>query len=225
MARPWMPLYVSDYLADTGHLSTIEHGAYLLLIMHYWQNGNLPSQDEKLARIARMSAKEWERSRDTLASLFGDGWTHKRIDEELAKAEEMLSKRRQAGKAGASVRYSKGIANAKHVPKQTHSLTQGQLQSQDYQIDARSGAEFSFSGQVVRLSAKDFAQWKNAYSELDLLAELTARDAWLASDSASDDDRKRWFLSTSKYLANRNAEARTKRRASDDDTAIYRGVL
>lgn len=69
--------------------------------------------------------------------------------------------------------------------------------------------KYGFEGNVIRLTEKDFKQWQRAYSRLDLLAELTARDAWLSAD-ASAVDRKRWFISTSKYLANRNAEAKAK---------------
>ncbi len=118
-APAWMPLYIADYLADTGHLSTIEHGAYVLLIMHYWQHKGLPSE-EKIARIARMTAKEWAGSRDTLASLFGPGWMHKRVDHELMVAEQIADKRstagRTAGLASAAARQRNVRPNSNDSP-------------------------------------------------------------------------------------------------------------
>jgi hypothetical protein len=98
----------------------------------------------------------------------------------------------------------------------------------EVRADARD-AEFGFLGAVVRLKVKDFAQWQSAYSNLDLKAELVARDAWLAGE-ATDEDRRKWFITTSKYLANRNAEAKVRggglsaiERTCPPE--IYRGVL
>lgn len=83
MSRPWMPLYVADYLADTAHLSAAESGAYLHLIMHYWQKGGLPTDAKHLARIAKMTPDEWEEHCSSIAAFFDDDWRHKRIDREL----------------------------------------------------------------------------------------------------------------------------------------------
>ena len=96
MSRPWMPLYIADYLADTLHLSAAESGAYLFLIMHYWEHGRLPDNEVALARIARLTPREWAKYGSTLAAFFGDGWTHKRVDDELAKSEDISNKRRSA---------------------------------------------------------------------------------------------------------------------------------
>jgi uncharacterized protein YdaU (DUF1376 family) len=106
--RPWMPLYVGDYLADTRRLTTLQHGIYLLLIMDYWSTGGLPSDEAQLAQIAGVSQKQWECNRNAIAPLFQSGWRHKRIDEELAKAAEVSGKR----KASAEKRWSKSNANA-----------------------------------------------------------------------------------------------------------------
>lgn len=70
--------------------------------------------------------------------------------------------------------------------------------------------DYAFDGKACHLTPADFKAWALAYSSLDLRAEMTARDAYLASEQATDMDRKNWFISTSKYLANRNMEARAK---------------
>ena len=104
-ALPWMPLYIADYLADTGHLSTVEHGAYMLLIMHYWQHEGLPDDERRLARIARLSPDEWQDVRDSLADLFDDGWKHGRIDRELQRTTEKIGAKSKAGLAGSEKRW------------------------------------------------------------------------------------------------------------------------
>jgi uncharacterized protein YdaU (DUF1376 family) len=217
-----MPFYISDYLGDTGHLSTVEHGAYILLIMHYWSHGGLPADEPTIARITRMTARQWSQSRDRLRSLFGDDWRHKRIDKELAKAIE----KSQVNSANAKRRHSERSADA----ERTH--TQLQPQSEEEKIIPASAGDdasretsenivvespqaetgkYVFDGGIIKLRQKHFDEWTRAFVNLDLRSELTARDAWLGSDRASEKDRRNWFISTSKYLANRNLEARTKR--------------
>ena len=87
---PYMQFYVGDYLADTSHLSTTEHGAYLLLIFAYWRNGGpLPNDDERLARIAGLSLSEWEVAANTIKAFFiveGVELIHNRIEKDLCAA-------------------------------------------------------------------------------------------------------------------------------------------
>ena len=100
MKRPWMPLYVGDYLGDTGHLTTAQHGAYLLLMMHYWRKGELPDDDVQLSKITKLPLRTWCDYRPVLQNFFHDGWKHKRIDMELERMMRVSEKRAIAGKKG-----------------------------------------------------------------------------------------------------------------------------
>lgn len=97
----WMPLYIGDYLADTGRLTTLGHGAYMLILMDYWRNGAPPDDDSALAAIARVDRKIWDRElRSVIRSFFklgDDGLLHqKRLDTERAHAIDLSEKRRVA---------------------------------------------------------------------------------------------------------------------------------
>jgi len=88
--RPFMPLFVGDYLGDTRELTRSEHGGYLLLLMEYWiRGGPLPDDDRVLQRITLCDrASTWQRLRRKLQHFFticGGKWQHKRADFELAK--------------------------------------------------------------------------------------------------------------------------------------------
>ena len=115
---PWMPLYVRDYLADTTHLRTVEHGAYLLLIMHYWQHGGLPAEDARLCRIVKMRPCHWTEIRPVLEQLFSPGFrSHKRIDHELQHAAAIKEKARQAARKRWSKQppWNHATASSKHM--------------------------------------------------------------------------------------------------------------
>jgi len=110
-ALPYIQLYVADYLADTAHLNAAQHGAYLLLIMNYWQRGKpLDNRNERLANVARMSNEEWQQNRDDIAEFFvinGDEWSHPRIDADLAAVGAKSTKNSEAGKASAAAKKAK----------------------------------------------------------------------------------------------------------------------
>jgi len=118
--KPWMPLYIGDYLRKTTHLDATGSGAYLHLIMHYWDHGSLPDDDRELARIAKLTTWQYKKLRKILVGFFQPGWRHKRIEEELQRFEAISEKRSRAGVIGAATRQ----ANAKRLLKPGHTQSQ-----------------------------------------------------------------------------------------------------
>jgi len=153
MSRPWMPLYIGDYLKDTGHLTTLQHGAYLLLIMHYWQHGGLPESASGKARVTRLSGRQWSSNCQALAKLFLPDWKHKRIDAELEKYRVISEKRALAGFKGGS--SSRGRTNVERfglqaIAKQTGTQSHKNITSTEY-VAAKGSSEEAVAAAIERI--------------------------------------------------------------------------
>jgi uncharacterized protein YdaU (DUF1376 family) len=123
-ADHWMRFNVGDYLADTMHLSALQHGIYILLIMHYFKRGTLPEDEASLARISHMALPRWRRQAEPVLALFRreDGtWKHRRIDAERAKMRLNGSETH----ASVSPNPDRGASSQAHVPKPKLKLVKG----------------------------------------------------------------------------------------------------
>ena len=123
--RPFMQLYVSDFVGDTLQLSTEQIGAYMLVLMAMWNaGGRLPDDDAKLARVARLSPRRWRAISADLLRFFereAGEIGHKRLTKELHKAQIKSEARAVAGARGGAATALKtkahGAANADALPR------------------------------------------------------------------------------------------------------------
>ncbi|MEI7111430.1 DUF1376 domain-containing protein [Serratia sp. TMDUHS_CL] len=162
-ALPYMQFYVADYLADTMHLSTEEHGAYLLLIFNYWQTGK-PLPKNRLAGIARLSNDRWTDVERSLNEFFiddGNTWIHQRIERDLLTVKGAQSQRSEAGKISAQKRAQK---KAKENQSQSNDRSTG-----------------------VERDGNDRSTNKDPDKDKDLKDKTTLLDRAGANDSKADD--------------------------------------
>lgn len=101
---PSMPMFWDAYLADTTHLSTEEHGAYLLLLAAMWRrNGWVPDDDRDNARILGLTVAKWKRTKARLEPflLFEDGQiSQKNLLKIWENTQEKIDKNRENGAKG-----------------------------------------------------------------------------------------------------------------------------
>lgn len=123
-----MQLYVADYLGDTRHLTTEQHGAYLLILMTMWRhNGTLAADAKTLSRVACLTMKRWRLMEPILMAFFTveDGRIkQKRLSKEFQKAVSKSELRSLLGELGAA---AKALKNKEPpLAKGTLLLKQGQ---------------------------------------------------------------------------------------------------
>lgn len=122
-----VPLHIGDFLSGTMHMDTLETGAYLRLILAHYQNGveGLPNCDKKLARIAGVSKRVWDRIKDTLEEKFEvsqERWVSVKCVEVIegikAKSEKQRKNiRKRFPKVDKDANFSGRISDTNETPK------------------------------------------------------------------------------------------------------------
>ncbi|AUX76387.1 YdaU family protein [Sinorhizobium fredii] len=196
--RPFMQLYVSDFIGDTLHLSTEQIGAYMLLLMAMWNaGGRLPNDDAKLARVVRMSVKKWKSIEADLLGFFdveGGEITHNRLTKEIQKSERKSQSRADAGAKGGSAKALKDkearLANASVLPQHSpDTITRDNTSSlrSDVCPEPEKSAPASptaielpaVNGEMVSISEADVAEWSDAFPAVNVRQQLAAMRSWL----------------------------------------------
>ena len=127
---PAMLLWTDAYIGDTMHLTTLEHGAYLLILMSMWRaGGSLPNDEKMLARTAKLSLDKWRKIAPTILAFMtvdGAAISQKRLKLEFKIEFSRSQKRVSAGRAGGRAKALRILnhapSNATIPSKQTGSL-------------------------------------------------------------------------------------------------------
>lgn len=123
---PYIPLYVTDYEADTAHLSIEEDGAYMRLLRLCWRTPgcSIPDDRKWIMRKMRATADEYDRVIEPVLDEFftrGMGrWFQARLQLEYQRIHDLHEKRSAAGKAGNNKRWS--LKTKQKMPRKAKSL-------------------------------------------------------------------------------------------------------
>lgn len=204
--------HLGDYATATAELTMLEHGAYRLLLDHYYRTERALTLDlPRLYRVCgAVSEAEQAAVQAVLAAFFentGTAFEHRRCEEELAAYRAVAERNRINGKAGG--RPPKDKAQQKptgfSVGSPAGTETGGQTEPYPSAIspnpkhedegDAPTQALTLIGGEqpqpVATLAAKDGAveilqptvdTWAAAYPALEIRGQLARMAAWLEAN-------------------------------------------
>jgi uncharacterized protein YdaU (DUF1376 family) len=196
----WMPVFIGDYLADTMHLSTEQHGAYLLLLFHLWRRGSLRDEDAVLAKISGLGESAWKKHRPVLAEFFKiqDGlWQHGRVEKERTRVAAITQSNAKKAKLAASCRWSKRDASSitQAMPGDADSDSESESDSEsDSDLEAAlrcapAGMTSLFDREEDSLELELLSSQEKSSSALELLS----------SEEKSSSSRKKIAVSDSRH--------------------------
>ncbi len=201
----YYPHHLGDYAKDTSHLSMTEHGAYRLLMDHYYATEHpLPADLVALCRIARASSKAEKAAVQTVSASFfslKNGFLeHKRVNVEILAYRRLKQRNIENGRFGGRPRKnpvgSQSVSSGFDLgnPNETEANSQEPIAS-NQTPDSSDPAKPVRASEVRRvkwnpddgwsgITDSDRTQWLDAFPACDVEKQISRMDLWLRSNPA-----------------------------------------
>lgn len=131
-------LYIGDYQRDTAHLSITEHGAYMLMLQHYYATEKPLPIGKALHRMLRAQDKAEREAIDSIAAQFWTttdaGLVNARADDEITKASEQAATNRRIAEEREAKRK---VARSVHEPSTNRATNDQPNQTPDTRQEQR----------------------------------------------------------------------------------------
>jgi len=158
--------YPGDYMRDTADLTLAQHGAYTLMLDHYYSTGE-PLPKEGLYRICRAFEEDERKAVDFILSKFftltSSGYVSKRAEKELKSAADRAAIARENGKKGGRPKTNNetkteptGLAKINQKETQSESLPDTRSQTSEARLQKPDNKPLSADTDVVEI----FNYWK-----------------------------------------------------------------
>lgn len=223
-------LYIGDYQRDTAHLSVTEHGAYLLMLQHYYATEKPLPIGKALHRMLRAQDKAERDAIDTVAAEFwrvtNDGLVNDRADAEITKAGAQAETNRAIAQAREAKRKAAREGNDKSTNRatndqpnhsqtpdtrhqtKTHTETSPPPMARDLAEPEPQAVQPTQAGHLCRVMRRaGIADTNPGHPELIALAEAGATDAEVEGAARTAVERGKGFAYAVGTLKRQRIEA------------------
>ncbi len=219
MSQAWLKFYPSDWRADPAlrMCSLAARGLWMemLCLMHEAEdygslliNGNEVT-DKQLAALCGVPLREVKSHIKELesAGVFSRDDKGTVYSRRMKRDHEKSLRDKANGKGGGNPTLMGGVnpQDKAQIPEAR------EPERKEDTADAVPTTKFFFEAGSIRLTQKHFDQWKQAFSYLDLAAELISLQDWAGQQG------NRWFPAVSGALAKRNREVKAARESPQTD--------
>jgi uncharacterized protein YdaU (DUF1376 family) len=209
----YFKFWIGDYQRDTGTLSPLEHGIYVLMLVHYYGTEKPLPFGKDLYRLLRADTKPERRAVDVISGRYWEinteGLINRRALLEIHRAAQIKAQNKEIGKLGGRRKVDRSVTqplterlpNAN--PNHSHSHSHNQEKKESSRGASAPANEYVWEGSVIQLNARDYGRWKNFFRAIpDFDAELATADAYYRDHPPKGS----WFHAVSRWLKKAHEE-------------------